>query len=78
MDRGAWWATVHGVTRVGHDLATEAPPYIYIYIYMTYIYKHIYVYIFIKMIISLKPIGHAERSGAIRLHIQMKLCSDLL
>ena len=23
MDRGAWWATVHGVTRVRHDLATE-------------------------------------------------------
>ena len=22
MDRGAWWATVHGVARVGHDLAT--------------------------------------------------------
>ena len=22
MDRGAWWATVHGITRVGHDLAT--------------------------------------------------------
>ena len=20
IDRGAWWATVHGVTRVGHDL----------------------------------------------------------
>ena len=20
MDRGAWWAIVHGVTRVGHDL----------------------------------------------------------
>ena len=20
-DRGAWWATVHGITRVGHDLA---------------------------------------------------------
>ena len=19
LDRGAWWATVHGVTRVGHD-----------------------------------------------------------
>ena len=19
MDRGAWWAAVHGVTRVGHD-----------------------------------------------------------
>ena len=26
MDRGAWQATVHGVTRVGHDQATKAPP----------------------------------------------------
>ena len=26
MDRGAWQATVHGVTRVGHKLATEPPP----------------------------------------------------
>ena len=23
MDRGAWQATIHGVQRVGHDLATE-------------------------------------------------------
>ena len=23
MDRGAWWATVHGVTTAGHDLATK-------------------------------------------------------
>ena len=23
MDRGAWQATVHGVTRVGHDLGTK-------------------------------------------------------
>ena len=23
MDRGAWRATIHGVTRVGHDLATK-------------------------------------------------------
>ena len=22
MDRGAWWSTVHGVTRVGHDSTT--------------------------------------------------------
>ena len=22
MDRGAWWAILHGVTRVGHDLVT--------------------------------------------------------
>ena len=25
-DRGALWATVLGVTRVGHDLATKSPP----------------------------------------------------
>ena len=25
MDRGAWWATVHMVTRVGHDLVTKPP-----------------------------------------------------
>ena len=23
VDRGAWWVTVHGVTRVGHDLVTK-------------------------------------------------------
>ena len=26
MERRAWEATVHGVTRVGHDLMTKAPP----------------------------------------------------
>ena len=26
MDRGAWRATVHGVARVGHDLATKPLP----------------------------------------------------
>ena len=26
MDGEAWQATVHGVTRVGHDLATKPPP----------------------------------------------------
>ena len=25
-DRGAWWATVHGVTRVGYYLVTIPPP----------------------------------------------------
>ena len=29
MDRGAWWATIYGVTRVRHDLVTKAPPYYY-------------------------------------------------
>ena len=23
MDRGAWWATIHGVTRVGHDFVIK-------------------------------------------------------
>ena len=27
MDRGAWWATVHKVTRVTHNLATKPPPF---------------------------------------------------
>ena len=26
MDRGASWATVHGVARVRHDLVTKPPP----------------------------------------------------
>ena len=26
MERGAWQAIVHGVTRVRHDLATKPPP----------------------------------------------------
>ena len=26
MERGAWWATVHGVAGVGHDLVTKPPP----------------------------------------------------
>ena len=29
MDRGAWQATVHGATRVGHDLATKPPLWYY-------------------------------------------------
>ena len=26
MERGDWWGTVHGVTRVWHDLAMKPPP----------------------------------------------------
>ena len=25
-DRGAWWATAHGVARVRHNLVTKQPP----------------------------------------------------
>ena len=30
MDRGAWQATVHGVARVGHDLATKEREILYL------------------------------------------------
>ena len=29
MDRATWWATVHGVTRVGHDLVTKQPKIVF-------------------------------------------------
>ena len=31
MDRGAWQATVHWATKVGHGLATKPPPPVWIY-----------------------------------------------
>ena len=31
MDSGAWQATVHGVARVGHNLATKPPPPLNVY-----------------------------------------------
>ena len=49
MDRGAWRATVCGITRVRHDLATTPPPLPYKItfkwfwkkdIYIVHIYKH--------------------------------------
>ena len=58
MNRGAWRAIVHGVTRVRHDLVTKSlppPPYIFTYIYIysqittlcVCVYICIYVYIFV-------------------------------
>ena len=29
LDRGAWRATIHGVTRVGQDLVTKPTPHVY-------------------------------------------------
>ena len=28
-NKGAWWATVHGVPRVRHNLVTKPPPNLY-------------------------------------------------
>ena len=33
MDRGVWWAIVHGVARDAHDLAIKPPPGSYIFKY---------------------------------------------
>ena len=35
MDRGVWWATVHSITRVRHDLMTKpAPPPTFEYLHV--------------------------------------------
>ena len=45
MNRGAWQAAVHGVTRVGHNLVTKPPLYLYLYLS---IYLFIYLYISVQ------------------------------
>ena len=30
MDRGVWQVAVHGVARVGHNLVTKQPPWVYL------------------------------------------------
>ena len=42
MDWGAWQATVHGVTRGGHNLVTKPPPPKWKY--RNYIYRKKYIY----------------------------------
>ena len=54
MDRGAWWATVHGVTRVGHDLTTKGEEILIVYILL--IYTHFFF--FLKRIQSEKESKH--------------------
>ena len=34
MDKGAWQATVHGVTRVRYNLVTKPPPHLYKFIHI--------------------------------------------
>ena len=51
MDRGAWWATVHGVTKKLEKLNDWAymHKYMYVYIYIhvhTYVYTYMCVYIY--------------------------------
>ena len=39
MDRGALWATAHGVARVGHDLATK-PQHTQLLLFLIHIQVH--------------------------------------
>ena len=41
MDRGAWWATVHGVTKSWTQLSTHAHVYVHTH---TYIHTHTHIY----------------------------------
>ena len=51
IHRGAWWPIVHGVARVGHDLATKSPLPLHVvrhsesfYFNLVYIFLHLHVY----------------------------------
>ena len=48
MDRGAWWATVHGLQKVGHNLATKQ------------VFCCVYIYMYIYMLLLLSRIGHTH------------------
>ena len=52
MDRGAWQATVHGVTKSRTQLRTNTRIYIYIYIYV-YIYTHTCIGLYMYKILGL-------------------------
>ena len=43
MDRGAWWATVHVVARVSHNLVTKPPPCTYTYTHKIRMHAHCFV-----------------------------------
>ena len=35
IDRGTWWATIHGVARRGHNVVTKAPYFIWLFLLFT-------------------------------------------
>ena len=69
MDRGAWQATVHGVTRVGYDLATRSSSS-YVYVYVTYTFC-MYIFhnlFYLTHIISSVQFSRSVMSGFSRPH----------
>ena len=68
MDRGFWWAIVHGVAIVGHNLATKPPPpcvCMCVYIYTIYI-----LYILVGCIYCSSLVGYSP--GVTKSQTQMK------
>ena len=58
MDRGAWWATVHGVAKSQTRLTDYTHICVYIlYIYSIYIYTYIYIRIHIAVATFLKNLS---------------------
>ena len=64
MDRGSWWTTVHGVTEVGHDLATK--PTITTVAYLTYMQS-----------ISCEMLGWMQHKLESRLLGEISITSDM-
>ena len=57
MDRGSWQATVPGVARVRHDLATEPPPSAFFVVQLSQISTEktlaLYIQTFVNQVMSL-------------------------
>ena len=64
MDRGAWWATVHGVARVGHDLLTKQ----HIFLVVTIGFKETTSKMRLKKIADLAKISYGEEQCGLELH----------
>ena len=60
MDRGAWQATVHGITRVGHNLVTKPPPPP-----PSICYMQDAVFFIILAFVLKKPKGSPEKVGGV-------------
>jgi len=49
MDRVAWWATFHGVARVGHDLETKQQKSRYIFLFAIYLQSSILLFYLVRI-----------------------------
>ena len=67
MDRGAWWATVHGVTRVRRDLATKPYQEVYFTSIPTYFLYIILLLYSLKKTLMLVKIESRRRRGRQRM-----------